>query len=80
MTFYDSNIPVVAVFTPEGQYIRQYGQSHLNNPIGIAIDSTGNSLVVNCYGNSIPIFDPHDNYIHSIGRFKYPTGVAVAFN
>ena len=78
VTCYISNI--VKVFTPEGQYIRQYGQSHLNAPCGIAIDSTGNSLVINYSGNSLSIFDPHGNYIHSIGGFKYPVGVAVASN
>ena len=71
---------IVAVFTPEGQYIRQYGQSYLNRPCGIAIDSAGNSLVVNNSGNSLSIFDPHGNYIHSIEGFKYPVGVAVASN
>ena len=70
----------VSVFTPEGQYIRQYGQSHLNGPYGIAIDSTGNSLVVNSGGNSLSIFNPHGNYIHSIGGFNDPVGVAVASN
>ena len=80
VTCYCSNISVVAVFTPEGQYIRQYGQSHLNNPYGLAIDSTGNSLVVNYDEKSISIFDPHGNYIHSIGGFKYPVGVTAASN
>ena len=70
----------VAVFTPKGQYIRQYGQSHLNRPIGIAIDSTGNSLVVNYSSNSLSIFDPHGNYIHSIGGFNGPIGVSMASN
>ena len=71
---------VVNVFTPEGQYIRQYGQYHLSSPFGIAIDSTGNSVVVNNIGNSLSIFDPHGNYIHSIGGFNHPIGVAVASN
>ena len=70
----------VKVFTPEGQYIRQYGQSYLSEPNGIAIDSTGNSLVVNSGGNSLSISDPHGNYIHSIGGFYCPIGVAVAYN
>ena len=69
---------IINVFTPEGQYIRQYGQSHLNVPCGIAIDSTGNSIVVNNCGHSLSIFDPHGNYIHSIGGFNYPNGVAVS--
>ena len=71
---------IVIVFTPEGQYIRQYGQSHLNGPIGIAIDSTGNSLVVNYSSSSLSIFDPHGNYIHTIGGFNGPIGVAMASN
>ena len=71
---------VVNVFTPEGQYVRQYGQSHLCNPFDIAIDSAGNSLVVNNSGDSLSIFDPLGNYIHSIGGFKNPVGVAVASN
>ena len=71
---------IVIVFTPEGQYIRQYGQSHLTRPCGIAIDSAGNSLVLNSCGNSLSIFDPHGDHIHSIGGFKNPIGVAVASN
>ena len=70
----------VSVFTPEGQYIRQYGQSHLNGPCGIAIDSAGNSLVANYSGASLSIFDPHGNFIHSIRGFNNPVGVAVASN
>ena len=80
VTCYVSSIPLVAVFTPEGQYICQYGHSYLNNPSGIAIDSAGNSLVVNNSGHSLSIFDPHGNYIHSIGGFSWPVGVAVASN
>ena len=70
----------VSVFTPEGQYIHQYGQSYLNGLCGIAIDSTCNSLVVNNKGKSLSIFNPHGNYIHSIGDFYNPVGVAVASN
>ena len=71
---------IVSVYTPEGQYIRQYGLSHLNNPFDIAIDSAGNSLVVNFSGNSLLIFDPDGNFIHSIGKLNTPAGVAVASN
>ena len=71
---------IVIVFTSEGQYIRQYGQSHLNEPHGIAIDSAGNSLVANNRGNSFSIFDPDGKYIHSIGGFNCPVGVAMASN
>ena len=78
MTSFCSNI--VSVFTPEGQYIRQYGQYHLDGPRDIAIDSAGNSLVVNYSEHSLSFFDPHGNYINSIGGFKNPRGVAVAPN
>ena len=78
MTCYGSN--TVKVFTPEGQYIHQYGQSHLNEPRGIAIDLIGNSLVTNSNSNSLTIFDPHGNYIHSIVGLNGPLGVAVASN
>ena len=74
------NFNTVTVLTPEGQYIREYGQSHLNRPCGIAIDSTGNSLVVNYGGNSLSILNPDGNYIHSIRGFKNPIGVALASN
>ena len=70
----------VEVFTPEGQYIRQYGQSYLSGPVRIAIDSSGNSLVANSRGGNLFIFDPHGNYIHSIGGFSHPVGVAVTSN
>ena len=67
----------VAVFSPEGQYIRHYGQSHLKGPCGIAIDPAGNSLVVNEVGNSLTIFNQCGTYIHSVGGFKCPMGVAI---
>ena len=78
VTCYGSN--TVKVFTPEGQYIRQYGQSYLNGPCGIAIDSAGNSFVVNQSRNSLSISDPHGYYTHSIGGFCRPIGVAMASN
>ena len=78
MTFCGSN--TVSIFTPEGQYICQYGQCHLDRPTGIAIDSANNSLVVNYSGNSLSIFDPHGNYIHSIGGLCHPIGVTVSSN
>ena len=69
----------VTVFSSEGQCVRQYGQPHLNSIIGIAIDSAGYSLVVNNFRRpSLSIFDPHGTYIHSIGGFGAPIGVAVA--
>ena len=67
----------VAVFSRQGQYVRHYGQSHLEGPCGIAIDPAGNSLVVNEEGNSLTIFNQSGAYIHSVGGFKHPIGVAI---
>ena len=78
VTCYKSNI--VNVFTGDGEHIRQYGQSHLNGPRGIAIDSAGNSLVVNNSGDSLAIFDSYGVFIHLIQGFYSPIGVAVASN
>ena len=75
ITCYDSK--VVIVVTPNGQFVCQYGNSHLSKPHGIAIDSAGNSLVVNRRGDSVAIFDPHGTFIHSIEGFKRPIGVTV---
>ena len=71
---------IVTVFSPEGQYIRQYGQSHLSRPHGIAIDSAGQCLVTNYNGKSLAIFNQHGHYIHSIRQFKKPIDVVVSID
>ena len=76
ITCYDSK--VVIVVTPNGQFVCQYGNSHLIKPHGIAIDLAGNSLVANRRGDSIVIFDPHGTFIRSIEGFNRPIGVTVA--
>ena len=71
---------IVTVFSPEGRYIRQYGQAHLSRPHGIAIDSAGQCFVANVIGKCLAIFDQHGHYIHSIRRFKTPVDVAVSLD
>ena len=68
----------VTVFTPSGQFIRKYDQTHLKSPRGIAIDSAGYSLVVNRLSYSLSIYDPSGRFIHSIGGFSHPYGVSVS--
>ena len=68
----------VTVFTPSGQFVRKYDQTHLKNPIGIAIDSAGYSLVMNYFSSSLSIYDPSGRFIHSIGGFSHPYGVSVS--
>ena len=78
VTSYNSH--TIIVFTPEGQYIRQYGPPNLFNPTGIAIDPAGYAHVVNNGRNSLTIFDPSSNYVKSIKEFHLPKGVAIAPN
>ena len=68
----------VTVFTCSGQFVRTYDQSRLQTPRGIVIDSAGYSLVMNYSSNTLSIFDPRGKFIHSIGGFKNPHGVAVS--
>ena len=65
----------IKVFTPEGTYVRSYGD--VDRPSGIAIDEEGYSLVCECSGNCLSIFDPQGNKIHTIGNLTNPYGVAL---
>ena len=68
----------VTVFTPSGQFVRQYDATHINGPEGIAIDPSGYSLV-NSYSNgTLSIFDPSGRFIHSVGGFNRPFGVSIS--
>ena len=65
----------VKVFTPEGTYVRSYGDvKHL---IGIAIDEEGYSLVCEWSGNCLSIFYPQGNKIHTVGNLNNPWDVAL---
>ena len=69
----------VTVFTPTGQFVRQYDKTHTKNPIGIAIDPSGYSLVNNFSDNgTFSIFDPSGRFIHSVGGFSRQYGVSVS--
>ena len=65
----------IKVFTPEGTYVRSYGD--LNDPTGIAIDEEGYSLVCENSGNCLSIFDPQGNNIHTVGYFYEPNSIAL---
>ena len=70
---YGSN--TIKVFTPEGTYVRSYGD--VKGPTGLAIDEEGYSLVCEFSGNCLSIFDPHGNKIHTVGNLTNPWGVAL---
>ena len=74
LTAYDSN--TIKVFTPEGTYVRSYGDVKV--PSGIVIDEEGYSLVNERDGNNcLSIFDPQGNKVHTVGNLKEPRGVML---
>ena len=70
---YGSN--TIKIFTPEGTYVRSYGD--VKSPSGITIDEEGYSLVCENSGNCLSIFDPQGNKIHTVGNLNEPYGVAL---
>ena len=68
----------VTVFSANGQFVYKYDQTVLKRPTGIAIDSGGYSLVVNCYPSSLCVFDPSGKVFHFVEGFDSPYGVSVS--
>ena len=65
----------IKVFTPEGTYVRSYGDA---KPLsGIVIDEEGYSLVNERDGNCLSIFDPQGNKVHTVGNLKKPRGIIL---
>ena len=73
VTAYGSD--TIKVFTPEGTYVRSYGDVKCTT--GIAIDEEGYSLVCERRGNCLSIFDSEGNKIHTVGNLNEPCGVAL---
>ena len=65
----------IKVFTPEGTYVRSYGDVKV--PSGIANDEEGYSLVCEYRGNCLSIFDPEGNKFHTVGNLNAPSGIAL---
>eukprot|EP00731_Ephydatia_muelleri_P000400 Em0001g400a len=63
----------ITVFTPEGTYVRSYGDA--NKPAGIVIDEEG-YILVNEYAG-LSIFGPKGNKIHTVGKLINPEGVIL---
>ena len=62
-----SDSTTIKVFTPDGVYVKSYGEVHC--PKGIAVDKEGFIFV--CESNSVSIFNPQGSMVHSI---KHPEG------
>ena len=66
----------IKVFTPEGTYVRSYGD--IRGPTGIVIDEEeGYSLVTEWTGYCLSIFDLQENKIHTVGSLNGPRGIAL---
>ena len=71
----------IKVFSPQGTYIRMYGDGlPLNKPTAIAIDSCGYSLVCESGTNQLRIFNPEGVLVNSLTGLNNPTSVAVDQN
>ena len=71
----DRGSNTIKVFTPEGTYVRSYGD--VKGPFGIAIDEEGYSFVSELDGNCVSIFDRRRNKIHTVGNLSRPRGIAL---
>ena len=60
----------IEVFTPEGIYVRSYGD--VKGPSELSIDEDGYSLVCEFYGNCLSIVDPQGNKTHTVGNLNMP--------
>ena len=56
------NLNAILVFTPQGTLYRMYGD--VKNPLGIAIDKEGYSIVCEA-GGRLTVFHPHGNKVYS---------------
>ena len=65
----------IKVFTPEGTYVRSYGD--VKFPTGIVIDEEVYSLVNERAGYCLSIFDPQEKKIHTVGNLNNPDGVML---
>ncbi|KAL5515388.1 hypothetical protein EMCRGX_G000548 [Ephydatia muelleri] len=65
----------IKVFTPEGTYVRSYGD--VKDPSGIVIDEEGYCLVNDFRGGCLSIFDPQEKKIHTVGNLIDPDGVML---
>ena len=63
----------IKVFTPEGTYVRSYGKG----PSGIVIDEEGYSLVTECSGHCLSVFDSQGIKVHTVGNLNGPRGVML---
>ena len=69
----------VAVYSQTGEYLRDYGKGHLQDPFGITVDEEGYSLVSEYRydGGQLKILSPEGKLIHSVGNLQNSAGVCI---
>ena len=68
----------ISVFTPNGQFVRQYGKLESKTPVGIAIDSSGYSFVTDSVNDNLSVYDSRGRLVHFTRGFNSPDGVSIA--
>ena len=73
-----------------GRYSCRYGQNNNGEfcyPTGIAFDSHGNIVVVDCYNHRVQVFDRNGNFLSKFGEYgshdnqlQYPEGLSINGN
>ncbi|HYV35258.1 MAG TPA: peptidyl-alpha-hydroxyglycine alpha-amidating lyase family protein [Gemmataceae bacterium] len=80
----------VMVFTPDGKFLRSWGDEHFKSPHGLRIDKDNNVWTTDTGYHQVLKFDPNGKLLLSLGtkgqagntpdRYDRPTDVAVAAN
>ena len=73
----------VQVYNQYGQFVRKFGANILQHPRGVAIDSKGRIIIVECKVMRVIIFDQMGNVLNKFSCSKYlefPNGVVVNDN
>jgi tripartite motif-containing protein 71 len=79
----------ISVFDPDGKFIRKWGTTgsgdgELLRPAGLAVEKSGNVIVVDSGNNRLQVFTPEGRFVGKCGRagsgegeFNQPWGVTV---
>ena len=88
----DGNIAVslsdknrIAVYTPEGKFVRDFGSDRLKMPCGVAVNNGGQLFVAESNGNRLSVYSENGQFQSSFGskgsqpgKFNHPEQVCIA--
>lgn len=70
----------IQIYNQYGQFVRKFGANILQHPRGVAVDSKGRIIVVECKVMRVVIFDQNGTVLHKFGcskHLEFPNGVVV---